>query len=123
MPEAARILIVDDEPSMRKLICDLLRALSYSVESAADGIQALAKLDTFGPDLVITDLNMPRLDGIGLARMLHEQKPGCSVILMSTDAESAANAAGVAGYLAKPVDLGTLKFVVEAVLGQRRGPS
>src|SRR5262252_7310786 len=61
-----RILIVDDEANARGALAELLREEGYSVETAADGFKALPKLEEFAPDLLLTDLKMPGMDGIAL---------------------------------------------------------
>ena len=66
MASRGRILIVDDEANARAALCEILREEGYSTETAADGFKALGKLEEFQPDVVLTDLKMPGLDGIGL---------------------------------------------------------
>ena len=63
---AKTILTVDDSPSMRMLLRAALTDLGYEIEEAEDGVHALEKLEGLTPDLMITDINMPRLDGFGL---------------------------------------------------------
>ena len=106
--KAARILVVDDEPAIRAVVSKLLLLAGYHVEIASDGIQALALADSFSADLVITDLSMPRLDGISLTRKLIEQNPVRPAIIMTTERESAPRAAGATGYLAKPIEMASL---------------
>ena len=62
----ARILIVDDESAARSALTELLREESYEVQSAGDGFKALGKVDNWTPEIVITDLKMPGMDGIQL---------------------------------------------------------
>lgn len=59
-----RILVVDDEPAARSALSEMLRDEGYEVQSAADGYKALGRIDNWIPDVVITDVNMPALDGI-----------------------------------------------------------
>ena len=61
-----RVLVVDDEANARTALAELLRDEGYAVETAADGFKALGKLEDFAPDLVLTDLKMPGMDGIEL---------------------------------------------------------
>ena len=72
---AKTIMTVDDSPSMRMLLRVALTDLGYSVVEAEDGVHALEKLDGFQPDLLITDINMPRMDGFGL---ISEVRSGAS---------------------------------------------
>ena len=66
MASRGRILIVDDEANARAALSEILRDEGYATETAADGFKALGKLEEFAPDVVLTDLKMPGLDGIGL---------------------------------------------------------
>ena len=79
------ILVVDDDATLRCLLAIALEDAGYRVEEAADGIQALAQLGRCSPDLILTDLRMPQLDGIGLARLLVLHTPPIPLILMSAD--------------------------------------
>jgi two-component system, OmpR family, response regulator len=78
-----RILIVDDEPSVRDVMATLLLDAGYSVQTPADGRIALEIIDLAPPDLIITDVMMPHLDGWALLDRLHERTPSLPVILMS----------------------------------------
>ena len=79
------ILVVDDDATLRCLLATALEDAGYRVAEAQDGIQALAQLGSCSPDLILTDLRMPRLDGIGLARLLVPHTPPIPLILMSAD--------------------------------------
>ena len=78
-----RILIIDDEPSVRDVMATVLSDAGYSVQTAADGHIALEIIDLAPPDLIITDVMMPHLDGWALLDRVHERNPGLPVILMS----------------------------------------
>jgi CheY-like chemotaxis protein len=78
-----RILIVDDEPSVRDVMAAVLIDAGYSVQTAADGQIALAVIDDASPDLIITDVMMPHLDGWALLDHARERNPALPVILMS----------------------------------------
>jgi CheY-like chemotaxis protein len=78
------ILVVDDDPDLCQSLVAALRDVGYLVEQAAgDGIMALEQISTCVPDLILSDVRMPRLDGIGLARLLAPHTPAIPVILMS----------------------------------------
>jgi two-component system, OmpR family, response regulator len=77
------ILVVDDDPHLRDLLHRVLTRAGYDVEQADDGLAALAQVATHPPDLIVTDVLMPRLDGIGLASRLTGQAATIPVILMS----------------------------------------
>ena len=70
-----RILIVDDEANARAALSEILREEGYETETAADGFKALGKIGSFAPDLILTDLKMPGLDGIGLLKESRAASP------------------------------------------------
>ena len=81
-----RVLLVDDDPLVRKLISGYLVAAGYVVRTAVDGLDALAKLRAGLPDLIISDLNMPRMSGPELIEVVHKRFPQIPVIILSADA-------------------------------------
>src|ERR1041385_8059054 len=74
-PKLSRLLIVDDDEAVREVTSDALSELGYLIETAQDGKAALQVIDKFQPDLVITDLRMPRMSGFELLQVLREQFP------------------------------------------------
>jgi len=78
-----RLLLVDDDPLVRKLISGYLVAAGYVVRTAVDGLDALGKLRTGLPDLIISDLNMPRMSGIELLEVVRKRFPQIPVIVIS----------------------------------------
>jgi DNA-binding NtrC family response regulator len=119
-----RILVVDDEINARNALMELLTEDGYTVESAADGFKALGKAADFAPDLVLTDLKMPGMDGLQLLAKLREGGGDVPVIVMTAfgEVETAVRAMrdGARDYLAKPVNVGELSVVVARELEQRR---
>jgi len=115
-----RILISDDEEASRKGLKALLSSWGYEVEEAADGQEALEKAGTFLPAVVISDLVMPRLDGLGLLKALQEEVPFAAVILLTAHGtvETAVSAMkeGAYDYLTKPVDVPRLRMLVQKAL-------
>ena len=104
----ARILVVDDDPGLLRLLTIRLRAENYEVEPVENGVLALAAASRFRPDLVISDLRMDQLDGIGLLKELQKRWPGLKVILLTAhgtipDAVQATQM-GAFGFLTKPVE-------------------
>jgi two-component system, NtrC family, response regulator GlrR len=104
----ARILVVDDDPGLLRLLTIRLRAENYDVEAMEGAAQALAAATRFRPDLVISDLRMEPVDGIGLLKELQNRWPGLKVILLTAhgtipDAVQATQM-GAFGFLTKPVD-------------------
>lgn len=102
------LLIVDDSLSARKAIAALLKDSGYLIQTAIDGVEALDKIQRDPPDLVITDYEMPRMDGVELASVLKNQEktahlPVLMITSRSTDKHrEEANRAGVDYYLTKP---------------------
>jgi CheY-like chemotaxis protein len=80
-----RVLLVDDDPLVRKLLSGYLVAAGYVVRTAVDGLDALAKLRAGLPDLIISDLNMPRMSGRELLEVVHKRFPQIPVIISSAD--------------------------------------
>lgn len=78
-----RVLLVDDEPLIRKLIAEYLVAAGCEVQTAVDGLDALAKLDAGLPDLIISDLKMPRMSGLELLDVVHKRFPHIPVIVVN----------------------------------------
>ena len=104
----ARILVVDDDPGLLRLLTIRLRAENYEVEAVESGVLALAAAARFRPDLVISDLRMEPLDGIGLLKELQNRWPGLKVIMLTAhgtipDAVQATQM-GAFGFLTKPVE-------------------
>ncbi len=104
----ARILVVDDDPGLLRLLTIRLRAENYEVEAMESAAAALAACTRFRPDLVITDLRMDQMDGIGLLKELQSRWPGLRVIILTAhgtipDAVHATQS-GAFGFLTKPVD-------------------
>jgi len=111
-----KILIVDDEANARAALAEILKQEGYGVETAADGFKALAKLVEFEPDLVVTDLKMPGMDGVELLRKVKELDAETPVVLMTAfgAVETAVSAMreGAADYLTKPIDYKQLTRVL-----------
>ena len=106
--QTRKILVVDDDPGLLRLLSMRLTAAGFSVETASSSEQALGMLAVVQPQLVITDLRMDGMDGMTLFRLLHERNPLLPVIILTAhgtipDAVAAAQN-GVFGYLTKPFD-------------------
>ncbi len=117
-----RVLVVDDEASIRDLLLKTLALADYDVDLAPDGRVALERMRLFSYDLLITDLNMPDMDGLAVireARRLHENLPVIIITGFSTEASAieAANL-GVSGYLTKPFKVPKVLSVAARALGE-----
>jgi two-component system chemotaxis response regulator CheY len=116
------IMIVDDSPSMRMLLKIALDDLGYGVMEAEDGMQALERLSAADPDLLLTDINMPRLDGFGLiervrAQDRHRHLPILVLTTESSDEKKQrARAAGATGWIVKPFHPDKLAAAIRRVL-------
>ena len=115
-----RILLVDDDPGLLRLLSIRLRAEEYDVEAVESAHDALAVLHRFRPDLVITDLKMDKMDGIGLLKELQSKSPGVRVVIIPAhgtipDAVTATQS-GAFGFLTKPIDKEELMDTVERAM-------
>ena len=131
MPEAAppmsvsplRLLVVDDEEAVRQTLARLLRTAGHTVLEASDGPGALACLATVPVDLVCTDLGMPGMSGLELARQIESRHRGLPVILLTGWLEQPAgesgDPAGVEAILRKPIRLAELLRAVDAAATRR----
>jgi EAL domain-containing protein (putative c-di-GMP-specific phosphodiesterase class I) len=106
--EPARVLVVDDDTEVQQLMVRMLSALGYSVRAANDGEEALRMLAQESVDLVVTDVAMPKLDGLALLRGVREQYPELPVVLVAgeptTDSAIRAVRYRATEYLTKPLD-------------------
>src|SRR5213594_95977 len=123
---ASKVLLVDDEDSLRKVMRDLLERDGYAVTEARDGVQALDQVDRVGPDIIVLDLNLPGLDGYGVLSHLRSRPATASipVIVLTAkgdeDNEVRVFELGADDFLTKPFRARALSARLEAVLGRRR---
>jgi CheY-like chemotaxis protein len=90
------VLVVDDEPTLRRGMSRQLRSCGHAVVQAATGAEALEAIESSSPDVVICDIAMPEMDGVSLLRVLHDRDPDLPVILLtgSPDMRTANKAVG-----------------------------
>jgi len=114
-----RILVVDDEESIRELYRADLAEEGYDVDLAADGLQALRRLDVFRPDLVTLDVKMPGIDGIETLRRIREKNATIPVILVTAFGEFKQdfNTWASDAYIVKSHDTTEIKQTVARLLG------
>ncbi|MFA5263368.1 MAG: response regulator [Opitutaceae bacterium] len=116
------VLIVDDAMTMRKMVSFTLRGNGYQTVEAGDGIAALAMLGQHIVDLIITDVNMPKMDGIEFTRQARTALKGrhVPILILTTESElekkNQARAAGATGWIVKPFQQEQLLAVVSKVL-------
>jgi DNA-binding NtrC family response regulator len=115
-----RILIVEDDSAARNGLEQLVKSWGFVAESATDGEEALEKVTSFRPAIVISDLVMPRLDGLGLLRALQTQGADVTTLLLTAQGtvETAVEAMkeGAYDYLTKPVDIQRLKILLDKIV-------
>ena len=116
------ILAVDDSASMRQMVSFTLKSAGYNVVEAVDGQDAFEKAQSRSFDLVLTDQNMPRMDGISLTKKLREthQFKTTPILMLTTESsdqmKQAGRAAGATGWLVKPFDPNKLIEVIQKVI-------
>jgi two-component system chemotaxis response regulator CheY len=121
-PHMPLILAVDDSPSMRKMVTFTLTGAGHQVVEAVDGQDAFEKAQAQSFDLVLTDQNMPKLDGLGLTRKLreHPRYKNTPILMLTTESsdlmKQAGRTAGATGWLVKPFDPARLLEVINKVI-------
>ncbi|MCB1906372.1 MAG: response regulator [Rhodocyclaceae bacterium] len=120
---AKTVLTVDDSPSIRQMVSFTLKSAGYEVIEAADGMDGLDKAKSRPVNLVLTDQNMPRMDGISLIKSLRAtpQYKSTPILMLTTESSDSmktqGRAAGATGWLVKPFDPQKLIEVVKKVIG------
>lgn len=118
-----QILAVDDSRTMRDMIRMALLPSGFTVHTADDGLHAIEVLGGISPDAIITDINMPRMDGFGFIGAVRDQARHRStpILVLTTEAAPAlkhrARAAGATGWIVKPFDPGKLVKALQMVAG------
>ena len=117
------ILSVDDSPSIRQMVKLTLSGAGYRTEEAANGAEGLAKAQSASFDMVVTDLNMPVMDGLAFIRELRKLPSyrGVPIIFLTTESDAGkkqeAKTAGATGWITKPFQQDQLLAVARKVLG------
>ncbi len=121
----ATVMVIDDDPGIQATVSAILEFEGYDVVVAADGHDALERLDSIRPGLIILDLMMPRMDGYLFAEELGRRglRGAIPIVVLTADAHAAAKAGqvGADGYLEKPFTLDGLLDEVHRVLGYPSG--
>ena len=117
------ILVIEDDPDVLATVVKQLKYLNYDVLTASDGMEGMKKLDAGGYDLVITDIVMPYISGVGVVTALKEKMPDIPVIAMTgygKEPESAAKEKKADFVLAKPIKMSVLKNTIGRLLSQKK---
>jgi len=118
--KSVRLLLVDDDPNMQRMVALFLNKSSYELEIAGNGRKALELLDKNKFDLIISDMQMPLMDGAELLRKIREKKIKAPVILISAytslDRQDEIDASDFAAVLFKPFDGSNLISIIEKIL-------
>ena len=111
------ILVVDDDPSIRTMLTLVLQAEGYRVVTASNGVEALQEILYDSPNVMLLDMQMPVLDGWGVAARLREQQQWIPTVVMTAANRAAQWSAevGADAYLSKPFDIDVLMLVVQRV--------
>src|SRR5437868_5696345 len=124
MLRQSRVMVVDDDADTLSLLCEVVAKEGYQVETAEDAETALQKLSEWQPDLVITDIHMPGMDGLALLAAVREKAPDVLVILLTAygSLKTAVDAikAGAFDYLSKPFVVEDIRLVVRRALEHKK---
>src|SRR6478752_2373595 len=116
-PVAERVLIVEDDPATRVGLTELVGSWGFHTEEAGSGEEAMAKITSFRPAIIVSDLVMPRMGGLELLRLLKDQLTDLTIILLTAQGtvETAVEAIkeGAYDYLSKPVDPARLRILLQ----------
>jgi two-component system OmpR family response regulator len=119
-PHEARLLVVDDEPSIRELLSASLKFAGFDVVSAADGAEALRQAEIHHPDLVVLDVMLPDMDGFAVTRRLRERGRDTPVLFLTARDDTADKVTGLTvggdDYVTKPFSLEEVVARIRAVL-------
>ena len=124
MADGARVLVVDDQEEMRDLLAEMLASEGYEPRAVVGGEEALQELEHAPYDLLLTDLNMPHMDGLALLRRVRERWPSLPVVIItgygSRSTERHVMREGAQGYISKPC---TLQRVIASVSAALAAPA
>ncbi|HME97101.1 MAG TPA: response regulator [Methylomirabilota bacterium] len=122
--QVSKILVVDDEPEVRKLMEHFLTDRGYQVRLAANGREGLAAIDSFAPDVVLLDMHMPEMDGLETLKELAVRAPGLPVIMVTVNEDVQTTSQllqlGAADYVPKPFNLDYLEQAINIQLSAAR---
>ena len=115
-----KLLIVDDQRGIRRLLTEVFSEYGYDIDSCSNGVKALELIPVFNPDLIIMDVKMPGMNGIDVLKKIRETDKERKVIMMTAYGDqhyvNQAEALGVARFIIKPFDLNELKTQVAEIV-------
>ncbi|MBN2810239.1 MAG: response regulator [Deltaproteobacteria bacterium] len=120
------ILVIEDNDDNRRLVIKVLGSRDYEVVGVTDGRQALARLDSIRPDLILMDINLPDMDGYEVTRQIRRQKDFAQLPIVALTAhamvgdEEKSLAAGCNAYITKPINVRTFPQTIAAILKEHR---
>jgi DNA-binding response OmpR family regulator len=122
-----KILLVEDDENLRELVGSRLQQHGYEVATAADGYKAVGLARTFGPDLIVLDLMIPKMDGYSVCRLLKSGGMGDVPVIMFTARSSPEDVRrgiemGASAYVTKPFEATTLLGKIEELLAAKAAP-
>ncbi len=126
METGAKVLVVDDEPNVLRSLAQYLTIEDFTVETAGNGVEALEKVASFGPELILLDVMMPGMDGFEVLEKIKEDPAHVNTpIIMLTAKDQSADVlkgyqSGATSYLVKPFNLDELVETINQVLEQSR---
>lgn len=117
MEKKGSILVADDNPDSREILSTVLQTWGYEVQLARDGQEALLTAERCFPSIVLSDLRMPKLNGIELMRALRQRVPECAIILITAQADIdlalEVTDEGAVEYITKPIDYDKLQALLD----------
>ena len=126
MEGGAKVLVVDDEPNILRMVAQYLTTENFTVEMASSGMEALGKVDTFGPELILLDVMMPGMDGFEvLDKIKSNPEHSTTPVIMLTARDQSADVlkgyqSGATAYQVKPFDMDELLETIDKVLAEAR---
>lgn len=118
-----KILIVDDQAGIRRLLYEAFNEQGYEVELAGNGMEALEKVKAASPDLILLDMKMPGMSGIETLKEIKTIDPSALVVMMTAYGEleivAEALKLGIKEYVAKPFDINELRGMIRTILNER----
>jgi two-component system response regulator (stage 0 sporulation protein F) len=117
-----KILIVDDQLGIRLLLTEVFKKEGYETSQAANGVEALALLADYTPDLVLLDMKIPGMDGLEILRRIRQTNTTLKVVMMTAYGEldmiQEAMALGALKHFTKPFDIDEIRIEVQGILAQ-----